>query len=478
MLNKDVALYTGWGPYSIRNPGDGLCEKAAHQLLAEQGIYPIDVRAKNVPIREPWYGPLIIGGGTTLPGVFKRTTAPGLEFGSPIIVYGSGVLSPDESVRRGQKHIIRDSTLERVKVIGVRGPLSVQHFQTIYGISVDYVGDLGFAFAEVNPRVNPNGNTLFYLIEDDYATSRTEGNLKKILSLYLDLCNDLKSENTVLHLTNNQQGLINMRRSTGANIEFIESESAPEAMIESIKRAKFVITERFHPAVLAACFGIPFIYIQTTSKSKDLEMLLEKEGEGSLGSLFLDLKTSSRSLVEIYDSIKSNTSIPQSLIKAANAIKARLICGAQKVAQEIYKFEQTPEVFKKMAEGSNFSEKPIVTSNYDPMLAKAGALFLEDVFSTEVSYYPNSLDTNEVLYSIQLGKCKVVLKPKQDIAIISKEGQQDWILCSIKSITKGRGRHRSAVIEGATPTGEKMRVSILLYSGVRKLYIEKSERSQ
>lgn len=334
MERNSIALYTGWGPYETQNPGDTVCQLAAHLLLEESQRLPIfDARTSKAPISVPWNGPVIIGGGTTLPKVFRHN-GRGLKYGEPKIVYGSGVLSPSEIEAKAAKYTRKDppiskdeSGFENTQVVGVRGPLSCEHYKGYFNQTVEYVGDLGFAFARKEPVKNPHGDSLFFMIENEDAV-RTESNADQIRTLYSELSIHLNQEQNVLCWTDDRQCFDDIR------CNFDRTEKLPNGieLINRIKQAKFIVTERLHPAILAADYGIPFLYLQTTSKSRDLQRLLA-DGPSILNRLFIDMKQSPGSLAEAYNAIKSDGAIPYRLVESANSVKSRLENGAEKIGR-------------------------------------------------------------------------------------------------------------------------------------------------
>ncbi|MEU9478761.1 polysaccharide pyruvyl transferase family protein [Streptomyces sp. NPDC048191] len=95
----------------------------------------------------------------------------------------------------------------------------------------------------------------------------------------------------------------------------------------------FVVTERLHAAILAACRGIPFIYLQTTSKSQDLEHLLLQIGGRDMRSCFRDMETDRSSLIPSYRAISARRSeVSESLSSASGAIRLRLQEAAHHLA--------------------------------------------------------------------------------------------------------------------------------------------------
>lgn len=329
MANREIALYSGWGPHRTRNPGDELCREAAHQVLGNVGIKPSDVRTNYSPVTQPWIGPVILGGGTTLPGVFKDSTAPGLRASELKVVFGSGVLSPEEI--KGHNTFTR-AEFDSVQVVGVRGPVSAEHYRALLGQEVSYVGDLGFAYAQEAPRNNPQGDVLFFIYEPHTERKGTESSTERSMSLYRGLGSYL-SDKKVFCLTNISADSLNLRDEQSP-FDRVETVSTAEELISSIQMAKHVVTERFHPAVLAACFGIPFTYLQSTSKSRDLERLLVEYGSSSLQALFVDSSWELPSFIAAYNKARE-VNVPYDLIYAANRIKESLNTGAQEVAERL-----------------------------------------------------------------------------------------------------------------------------------------------
>lgn len=336
MQHEMIGVYSGWGIESYkRNFGDALCHGGLKKLLALHNITDlVDLRNSIEPIIIPWKKTLIVGGGTVVPTLFEPWTGPGLKTANPIIIFGSGVLSQQELDIKGISNIDKEPYY-RAKVIGVRGPLSEKHYQELFGVSVDYVGDLAFAFAKESPINNPQGNILFFLIESKLPGSRTESNQLEILNTYqqIALSTSLHKDNKVLCLTDNRpikDFQINKKAfDSKCNIQSLQQ------FITLISKAKFVFTEKLHPAILAANMGIPFMYFQTTSKSRDLELLLKDQSLdlSFLNVIFIDM-TKSPDIVCIADNymtFSNNSVIKENLIYSANKIKKILMEQSKKI---------------------------------------------------------------------------------------------------------------------------------------------------
>jgi hypothetical protein len=267
-----IALYSGWGPEARRrNPGDELCHLGAVKLLEEQGLTQlIDVRSSIQPILNPWNGDLIIGGGTVLPAVFEPWVGPGLKCARRKYVFGSGCLSPDELSRKGIVKFDQNAYRD-VHVVGVRGPSSAQYFRQYFGRTVNFIGDLAFAFAQDQPSPPSSPNAVFFVIESTSPASRLGSTLHDVVGVCTSLIGSgvLDSFKSTLCTTGDGFELFHqtdLSRSFDDHVDLPSSYS----LVSEIRSSSFVVTERLHPAIIAICFGKPFIYIQTTSKSYDL----------------------------------------------------------------------------------------------------------------------------------------------------------------------------------------------------------------
>lgn len=336
-MNKEkIGLYSGWGiEPRIRNPGDLLCHNSMFAMLKDKGYEAIDLRSSIKPIETSWTAPLVIGGGTVLPTVFEKWVGPGLKESKPIVIFGSGVLSPKELELKNIQSFDKNP-YKQAKVVGVRGPLSAEYYHEYFGKWPNYVGDLAFYLTDtLKPTSGPELST-FFLIENQNTSSRISSDQVGILQIYYNLIdsNSFPGTKPTLTLTD-----YNSLPSHIKADKFSESVSVSQIdnYVGKISESQIVISERLHPVILAATYGIPFVYFQTTSKSKDLELLLKSQVNDShfLDLMFVNTENPI-SLIEINDNCKillTDISIKSQLIDVSRKIKKLLIEGSDEVVQ-------------------------------------------------------------------------------------------------------------------------------------------------
>lgn len=341
MNNNFIALYTGWGINPLmRNLGDFLCLKAAEHLLVKAGIGPLfDVRPSSEILRKPWSGDLIIGGGTVLPSVFIK--APGLVVAKRKIIFGSGVLSPEE-VKVRRFFDFDKSVYQEIEVVGLRGPLSVRHYHTFFKKEVPCIGDLVFAFAHSAPVAQRNNEIIFFIIENSLKEHRVYSSLDEMLWLFRRVASQTRFTGfkTVLCLTRD----LSADTTLPFNNFFDEVRliSSPKEYVSAVESSQFIITERLHPAILAVNAGIQFLALETTPKISDLKELLMAESlnaNQAISSCFVDFKKplSVNEMLKAHSSVSSNKELPSSLLQTANIIKEKLEGAAKKVADLLKK---------------------------------------------------------------------------------------------------------------------------------------------
>jgi Polysaccharide pyruvyl transferase len=331
-----VALYSGWGvDPTYPNVGDQMCCEALEELLELNDIasYTTPRNSRN-PIVEQWTGPLIVGGGTVIPGVFKNTIGPGLRHASKILLLGSGCLSPPEMAARelsieGYKHFLRS------EVLGLRGPLSCQYFQYYFRKKVDFVGDLAFMSTRGKVISTDSSQVTLFLIEHPMKGSRLSGNASQILSIFRGIVNETYKSDfySAICLTDSVPPITSVTKALSW-IELQEQAIIPKHLKEVIQRSRFIVTERLHPAICAACFGRPFIYLQTTSKSKDLELLMRHFGKKTdIKDCFVDLTKGQFADQKRIKRILENDQLPYQLLEISSKIKNKLIQAASKLPE-------------------------------------------------------------------------------------------------------------------------------------------------
>jgi polysaccharide pyruvyl transferase WcaK-like protein len=103
--------------------------------------------------------------------------------------------------------------------------------------------------------------------------------------------------------------------------------------LRAITSSSVVITERLHPAIIAACYGIPFLYLQTTGKSRDLQHLLQKHVKTrDIASLFIEV--ADKDLIpDRFRQVVRHKELPDILIEASRSIRRRLEGAAAEVAR-------------------------------------------------------------------------------------------------------------------------------------------------
>lgn len=334
-MAKEIALYSGWGiEQNIRNPGDYLCHLGAVSLLANYGITDlVDIRCSHEPITKPWKHSLIIGGGTVLPTVFEHWVGPGLKHSSNIYIFGSGMLSQEE-MRKKEIDRVDLGPYRRSLVIGLRGPLSVKHYQSLFGVSAAYIGDLAFAFAQNNTIADKTGPITFFYIENNNPSSRIIGTQENILEAYrliLTSYTDVYDAGSRIIMTDNREF------SAMTNIApYIKTSkiSNSAALIDVVARSSVIVTERLHPAIIAACYGIPFLYLQTTSKSLDLQELLNSFGD-NFNMLFYDMRNTYENPGQRLHKVLDDDELPHRLIEASLSIKKLLDSAAKRLSQNV-----------------------------------------------------------------------------------------------------------------------------------------------
>ncbi len=332
-MQRSVGLYTGWGHDPlIRNPGDLLCLKAAERLLGRQGIRVVDVRSSIEKRIAPWEGDLIIGGGTVLPTVFIQ--APGLTAARTIMIFGSGVLSPAEMEVRNLAAFDR-SPYKDAHVIGVRGPQSARDYKYFFGKDVDHIGDLVFAFAHPRPVSEKTDEVVFVIIENAIPHRRQDSSYKDMLDLYTSIAKDARMAGYKKVLCLSTRSYLDMEQLVrDGRFDEVRAVSSPEDFTSAIQSSRFVFTERLHPAILATNSGTPFLYFQTTPKSRDLEELLVEKGGDSLSSFFVDMSQPQDKNIIIERSLLLHVDQTMSdrLILTANTLKDGLERAAGKAA--------------------------------------------------------------------------------------------------------------------------------------------------
>lgn len=334
-MERKIALYSGWGiERDIRNPGDYLCHLGAISLLANNGITDlVDIRRSYEPITEPWEQALIIGGGTVLPTVFEHWVGPGLKYSSDIYIFGSGMLSPEE-MRKKEIARIDLEPYQRSRVIGLRGPLSVKYYYDLFGTSAAYIGDLGFAFAQNETRVNKAGPITFFYIENNYPSSRIIGSQEHILEAHRRILASpagVHDTDSKIIMTDSHEFPVMADIALYTEISKL---SNALALIDVVAKSSVIVTERLHPAIIAACYGIPFLYLQTTSKSMDLQELFNSNSLGTnFNILFYDMSSRDEEPGKRLRSILENDELPHQLTEVSLSIKRRLESAAECLSQ-------------------------------------------------------------------------------------------------------------------------------------------------
>lgn len=337
LSSQEIGLYSGWGPNpEHRNPGDELCRQGAELLLREAGYDGIitDVRNSFEPITEPWEKDLVVGGGTVLPKVFQPGS--GLYAAGRTFIFGSGCLSPEE-VTRESAHFDK-TPYERARVIGVRGPLSARYYAQFFGQEAPFIGDLAFALtAETlrDPAEQQDDEIVFFLTENDDPWRRLASNLGGVMLLYSKFT--AETQKKTVFATTEPNNMIYENLGPGAHFDEERVVVSADEMILAVRGASLVVTEKLHPAIIAAVSGVPFLYLQTRSKSYELERILNmySRGQANPSSCFVDMETNILPLFTAYKEVANDAELPQALHMASLSIREKLRQAAFQLVAEL-----------------------------------------------------------------------------------------------------------------------------------------------
>src|SRR5690554_4092681 len=99
----------------------------------------------------------------------------------------------------------------------------------------------------------------FFLIENEMPHTRLESSFGEILDLYKELSEEAKDVNTVFTTTDRGRPIFD-RLGLGRHFDQHHQVTTADDMVDAVSSSDFIVTERLHPAIIAACYGIPFTY--------------------------------------------------------------------------------------------------------------------------------------------------------------------------------------------------------------------------
>lgn len=331
-----IAIYTGWGPDATRNPGDTICLTGAFNLL--QHHMPeakfVDIRDSKAPYTQKWEGIAIIGGGTVLPKAFDHEHVSGLLHAEKIYIFGSGCLSKDEFEKR-MKVPFAEISQANIECIGLRGPGSVRNFKEHYGegYELDWIGDLGFYHAQKQAKAKKTGTknlAIFYIenTEDKWRIGSDHDSVNASI-VRASRSPEFDTYNKRVVMTTRKTNLL--PESAGKLVHVDDMDE----YIQAITDADFIITERLHPAIIATCYGIPFVYLQTTNKSRDLqEMYNETLPNADIDCLFVDASNCT-DLTKNIAAVLSRDDLPEKLIQISQKLNRSLHQATKQLVSKI-----------------------------------------------------------------------------------------------------------------------------------------------
>jgi polysaccharide pyruvyl transferase WcaK-like protein len=181
---------------------------------------------------------------------------------------------------------------------------------------------------------------LFFVTENPPRdVERLNATQTEVMGLYTDLADKLRKESdtTTAFVTTQYQGNRFYKQfGLGDNFDACQRVTSAAELTEAIVGASVVISERLHPSIIAATHGIPFVYLQTTSKSRDLQQLLAAHAPGPIDSCFYDMsRRPLRSLAEAYAAVTRLPELPPTLFLASQAIKGCLQTAAEELIEEL-----------------------------------------------------------------------------------------------------------------------------------------------
>jgi hypothetical protein len=193
---------------------------------------------------------------------------------------------------------------------------------------------LAFAFAQDQPSPPSSPHAVFFVIESTSPASRLGSTLHDVLGVCTALIGSsvLGSLKSTLCTTGDGFELFHqtdLSRSFDDHVDLTSSYS----LVSEIRSSSFVVTERLHPAIIAICFGKPFIYIQSTSKAYDLQRLLCAISPYHIPEfLFIDMIRGNSSLSQRSMSGLLSGELPYELVTVARLIRERLTHAAKQLA--------------------------------------------------------------------------------------------------------------------------------------------------
>lgn len=332
----EIAIYTGWGPDTTRNPGDTICLAGAFNLLQQHMPEAkfVDIRNSKEPYTQAWEGVAVIGGGTVLPKAFDHEHVSGLLHAEKIYLFGSGCLSKDEFEKR-MKVPFAEISEANIECIGLRGPGSVRNFKEHYGegYQLDWIGDLGFYHAQKQAKLKKAGTknlVVFYIenTEDKWRIGTDHDSVNASIA-HAAQAPEFDHYNKRVVMTTRKANLL---PESAGELRYVDD---MDEYIHAITDADFIITERLHPAIIATCYGIPFVYLQTTNKSRDLqEMYNEILPNADIDCLFVDASTC-KNLTENITTVLSREDLPGKLIQISQQLNQSLHRAAKQLAHKI-----------------------------------------------------------------------------------------------------------------------------------------------
>jgi polysaccharide pyruvyl transferase WcaK-like protein len=252
--------YIGWSGHG--NLGDDACLAAIRALLNRRG--PVEVR----PTTDTTSPVVVLGGGTLLFGTaFLEPAEAALRRGAKLFVFGSGVDLSLPVDRWGDRKSRWSRVLGAARLIGVRGPLSLEAVQQLGARDTRVIGDPALSLP--GPRV-PTGSRDEKLVlvsaGSDFPLPGGEARLMEQLGR---LVKELRAAGYRVEYLAMRGGDVEKARPL---LECFKLPVVPPripAVLAAIRRSRFVVATRLHAAVLAAGCGVPPLMLAYQPKHDD-----------------------------------------------------------------------------------------------------------------------------------------------------------------------------------------------------------------